>query len=611
MYTQCPDCSTAFRITAEVLKQAAGKVRCGGCGNAFNALEYLSEQVPEQVPENDHATPAPELTAEPRDNDDGPMSISAEHSAALMKTLDELEGSDIRIEDTGVEWRVLDEDDFPDEEDDEISASVEELRFDDDTPLPDDFHLDDESAPEPEPTDIEEPETQLADDTESDVAEDPEPADVSLGEPGEWADILDEVDETDGAAELLLETEAAAELPLEAELAALEDAEKPPDVDTQFALQAEAMGIDTSGVHQSMIEEPAEVVDAEPHEDPEEAGDEELAPLEFGSVDTAIKELEAASDVFDQNYFDTALEAGPDEDKDESEEDGDKAEDHASPQLTEEELTRNMMIDEDLLKLSVEDEDGFASTIVIEEKGAEDIAIAEKESIASEETRSPGFESIVMEGEFVSSALDAGKHEADVAAAAILAEQSRGNDDEKYVPASIARRRTVIATIAALALLLAVQIVHQSREMLATIPAFHKVASPAYRTIGMPLSPAWDVTGWRIEATFDELQGNSDTGEEQLNISSRIGNKSEKALPYPLVSVSLTDRFEETVGSRVLEPGDYLADDLDPRDMVQPGDTFNAAISIQSPAKEVAGYRLKVCYRLSNRQLRCNVPVFK
>jgi predicted Zn finger-like uncharacterized protein len=46
MYTQCPECSTAFRVTADVLKQAAGKVRCGGCGHAFNALEFLSETMP-------------------------------------------------------------------------------------------------------------------------------------------------------------------------------------------------------------------------------------------------------------------------------------------------------------------------------------------------------------------------------------------------------------------------------------------------------------------------------------------------------------------------------------------------------------------------------------
>ena len=50
MYTQCPHCGSAFRVTAEVLKQAAGKVRCGACGNAFNALAHLSESRPEPVP---------------------------------------------------------------------------------------------------------------------------------------------------------------------------------------------------------------------------------------------------------------------------------------------------------------------------------------------------------------------------------------------------------------------------------------------------------------------------------------------------------------------------------------------------------------------------------
>ena len=105
MYTQCPDCSTAFRVTAEVLKQAAGKVRCGGCGIAFNALEYLSEQMPEQPARQEPEEHLPELTPEPPESGERtPMAISAEQSAALLKTLDELAGSDIRIEDTGV-WR--------------------------------------------------------------------------------------------------------------------------------------------------------------------------------------------------------------------------------------------------------------------------------------------------------------------------------------------------------------------------------------------------------------------------------------------------------------------------------------------------------------------------
>ena len=65
MYTQCPECGTAFRVTAEVLKQAAGKVRCGGCGIAFNALDFLSEQKPASPQKTDSDTSVPELQPDP------------------------------------------------------------------------------------------------------------------------------------------------------------------------------------------------------------------------------------------------------------------------------------------------------------------------------------------------------------------------------------------------------------------------------------------------------------------------------------------------------------------------------------------------------------------
>ena len=109
MYTQCPDCGTSFRVTAVVLKQAAGKVRCGGCGNAFNALAYLSEDKPDRTTRTvvDESLPelVPDDAAPPVEGP--PAAISPEQSAALLKTLDQLAGEDIRLEDTGIEWRVL------------------------------------------------------------------------------------------------------------------------------------------------------------------------------------------------------------------------------------------------------------------------------------------------------------------------------------------------------------------------------------------------------------------------------------------------------------------------------------------------------------------------
>jgi len=53
MYTQCPECETTFKLGADDLRRAKGKVRCGECDAVFNALEYLAEQVSEAASEND------------------------------------------------------------------------------------------------------------------------------------------------------------------------------------------------------------------------------------------------------------------------------------------------------------------------------------------------------------------------------------------------------------------------------------------------------------------------------------------------------------------------------------------------------------------------------
>ena len=65
MYTQCPDCATVFRVTADALRAAHGDVRCGICSTTFNALENLSEQSFEAAPpEADAPSPDDSMTVE-------------------------------------------------------------------------------------------------------------------------------------------------------------------------------------------------------------------------------------------------------------------------------------------------------------------------------------------------------------------------------------------------------------------------------------------------------------------------------------------------------------------------------------------------------------------
>jgi len=96
-----------------------------------------------------------------------------------------------------------------------------------------------------------------------------------------------------------------------------------------------------------------------------------------------------------------------------------------------------------------------------------------------------------------------------------------------------------------------------------------------------------------------------------LVIVSRLINQSDTELPYPLVHVSLTDRWEDIMGSRVLEPGEYLAGALDPSTPVPPGQNFTAVITIENPATEATGFKLYVCYRQKPGVVRCAIEDFK
>jgi predicted Zn finger-like uncharacterized protein len=80
VYTQCPDCATVFRVTADALRTAQGNVRCGVCSTSFNALENLSEEPFRAAPADDQS-PAPEDTItveEVPGNEDIELSTAAE-----------------------------------------------------------------------------------------------------------------------------------------------------------------------------------------------------------------------------------------------------------------------------------------------------------------------------------------------------------------------------------------------------------------------------------------------------------------------------------------------------------------------------------------------------
>ncbi len=520
MYTQCPECSAAFRVTANDLKQAAGKVRCGGCGRAFDALEFLSEQLPAGESSGGAGPKLPELKPDVPGKR-RPKTVSPEDSIALLKTLDQLAGSDIRLEDTGIEWRVLDDQalaalETDEEPHDGEAAHASEQRYDDDTPL-------DEEPPEPDP---EAAAAQPAD--ESPAAANELDVDFDDDETGEWEEILDEFDDSDDGEDHAIDEQG--------------------DVDPLTGTSVQQSAEDDAAAGDDEAEEDAETAQddapeqAQAEDDVTEPGDDDEADDETAQDDTPDEAAAGESGDADRAT------AGDDAD-----ETGDDASvDEHSPEVRE-----------------------------------EDVAV----------------ESIILEGDTVRSALDTDDEEALVELSTfwVLPEE-----DEPAERPAATRFGMVLAAILLL-IALGLQAVHQNRAELATIPALRNVIAPAYRAAGMPLVPTWDVRGWRFEAT----RGDSDADADQLIVYSRLGNTSDEPLPYPLIGVSLTDRFEETVGGVLMEPARYLGETRNPREPVAPGATFDAVITLQSPDPAATGYRLRACYRTAPGKLRCAVGDFR
>ena len=73
MYTQCPNCHSYFRVTAEQLRTADGRVRCGVCDTLFDALEHLEEALPRAEPDPEAAAPPPQPEPEPREAEEEPV----------------------------------------------------------------------------------------------------------------------------------------------------------------------------------------------------------------------------------------------------------------------------------------------------------------------------------------------------------------------------------------------------------------------------------------------------------------------------------------------------------------------------------------------------------
>jgi len=148
--------------------------------------------------------------------------------------------------------------------------------------------------------------------------------------------------------------------------------------------------------------------------------------------------------------------------------------------------------------------------------------------------------------------------------------------------------------------LLLVQVVHQNREWLATHAPLGGSIRALYSTIGAPVAPPANLSAYQLRqwgVTGDPA------GDGTLRVRASILNTAAQLEPYPLLRVTLANRFGGGIGTRDFEPSEYLGKPT--AKMLAPGERADAMLDILDPGKSAEGFEIDVCLRGADRRVSC------
>lgn len=166
------------------------------------------------------------------------------------------------------------------------------------------------------------------------------------------------------------------------------------------------------------------------------------------------------------------------------------------------------------------------------------------------------------------------------------------------------RRWPLVVGLLVLLLALAAQAVHFWRDELVRNPLAGPWLLQAYAAAGLPLQPPADLSAFELRqlgAANDPIQVG------RLKVRASIVNNAPFAQPYPLLRLSLQDRFGTTVGVRNLEPAEYLPGGSEGT-LLGPSRRADAEIVFVDPGRDAVGYELDVCLR-DAAGIRCSTDL--
>jgi len=152
------------------------------------------------------------------------------------------------------------------------------------------------------------------------------------------------------------------------------------------------------------------------------------------------------------------------------------------------------------------------------------------------------------------------------------------------------------------ALLLMAQVVHQNREWLVahTHGPFGAAVRALYGAMGTPLSVPASLSAYQLRqwGVTGDPEANG-----KLRLRASILNSAAQLQPFPLLRVTLADRFGKSIGARDFEPSEYLGKPT--ARLLTPGERADAVLEILDPGKSAEGFEIDVCLRGADQRIAC------
>jgi hypothetical protein len=159
-----------------------------------------------------------------------------------------------------------------------------------------------------------------------------------------------------------------------------------------------------------------------------------------------------------------------------------------------------------------------------------------------------------------------------------------------------------LAAAAVLALLLGVQMLRRTAESLAEqSPApLGVVLRSLSGAMGTQIPPPANLSAYQVRQWG--VSGDP-AANGTLRLRASILNGAAQLQPYPLLRVTLADRFGKPIGTRDFQPAEYLGKPV--ARLMAPGERADAVLDILDPGKNAEGFEIDVCLRRGGARTLC------